>query len=453
MLKLRLLVKQSDENVALPTPGASAEDSHRDTPDASTTFVTTRNTVSDNDNHASINLDNYTYADENKYKIDNVNVGELFKKYQLKAAKQIKEKGCFLESDIQELLAMNNILLIKPGQTSPLVSSIFNEACILSIQHEIKQIFGIIDAVDIHTDVKVKIEEILKDTKSHTITMTKAAKKLNNVLSDDDYKNYDDMIVIGIRNLLEIIPKYKFNGLLNENQVGCSYANPVLSPIFNNPDKRSHLHCKQPDFGGNVLENSNWVGPVLVGEVKGEDRKDDVYMCLMDLFRIGSLSMESINHNKYKGVIGIQVIGTQVTFYISTLLSKSFYVMMEICSITLPKDLTEIMSYFANVSDMLPVLQYYENSFELMNNLISESHMDTIIDAKKIDTEQQYDSKMAAKLYNFTYFDRFIKNYFIDHVLIQNKGKLIKSMRDLKAFVDGLLEAVKSLLSELLLDD
>lgn len=143
-------------------------------------------------------------------------------------------------------------------------------------------------------------------------------------------------------------------------------------------------NSKQPDFGGNVLENSNWVGPVLVGEVKGEDRKDDVFMCLMDLFRIGSLSMESINHNKYKGVIGLQVIGMQATFYISTLLSKSFYVMMEICSITLPKDLTEIMSYFANVSDMLPVLQYYENSFELMNNLISESHMDTIIDAKKI---------------------------------------------------------------------
>ncbi|KAI7894262.1 uncharacterized protein EV154DRAFT_478510 [Mucor mucedo] len=407
----------ADENVILPTPGAAAEDSHRDTPDASTTF--------DNDNHANISLDNYTYADENKYKIDNVNVGELFKKYQLKAAKQIEEKGCFLESDIQELLAINNILLIKPGQASLLVSSIFNEACILSIRHEIKQIFGTIDSADIHTDVK-------------TITMTKAAKKLNDVLSDDDCKNYDDMIVIGIRNLLEILPKYKFNGLINENQAGCSYANPVLSPIFNNPDKRSHLHCKvnyfnrcfpfevmaevlesnskQPDFGGNVLEHSNWVGPVLVGEVKGEDRKDDVYMCLMDLFRIGSLSMESINHNKYKGFIGIQVIGMQVTFSISTLLSKSFYVMMEICSITLPKDLTEIMSYFANVSDMMPVLQYYENSFELINNLISESHMDTIIDAKKI-------------------------------------GKLIKSTRDLKAFVDGLLETVKSLLSVLLLDD
>ncbi|CAO3663787.1 unnamed protein product [Rhizopus stolonifer] len=58
----------------------------------------------------------------------------------------------------------------------------------------------------------------------------------------------------------------------------------------------TELNSKQPDFGENTLENSNWVGPVLVGEVKGEDRKDDVYMCLVDLYRISSLSMESINH-------------------------------------------------------------------------------------------------------------------------------------------------------------
>lgn len=122
---------------------------------------------------------------------------------------------------------------------------------------------------------------------------------------------------------------------------------------------------------------------MLVREVKGEGRKDDVYMCWMDLYRISSLSMESINYNRYKGIIGIQVIGMQATFYISTLLSKGFYVMMEICSITLPKGLTEILSYFANLSDLLPVIQCYKNCFELVNNVISESHMNTF-DAKKI---------------------------------------------------------------------
>ncbi|KAG0906306.1 hypothetical protein G6F57_012020 [Rhizopus arrhizus] len=167
--RLRLLVKPHVNNVL------------RHTPDASTIFH--------DDNYACINLDNYTYDDENKYEIEEVNVGKLFKKYQLEAAKQIKSKGCFLEADIQELLAINNILLIKSGQTSRLVSGVFSEACILSIQREIKQIFGIMDSTEVQTDVKIRIEKILK---------------------------------VGIRNLLEIIPKYKFNGLVKESQVGCS---------------------------------------------------------------------------------------------------------------------------------------------------------------------------------------------------------------------------------------
>lgn len=151
---------------------------------------------------------------------------------------------------------------------------------------------------------------------------------------------------------------------------------------------------KQPDFGGNVLENSNWVGPVLVEEVKGEDRKDDMYMYLMDLYRISSLSVESINQNRYKGVVGIQMIGMQATFYVSTFLSKGFYVMTEICSITLSKDLTKILSYFANVSDLLPVIWCYENCFELVNNVMSESCMDTF-DAKNSYVHQKIERENA----------------------------------------------------------
>lgn len=114
------------------------------------------------DDYARIDLNDYTYDDENIYEIDKVNVGKLFKIYQSEAAKQIKTKGCFIETDIQELLSIDNILLIKPGQTSRLASRFFNEACTLSIQHKIKQIFGIMGSAEIPTDVKIEIEKILK---------------------------------------------------------------------------------------------------------------------------------------------------------------------------------------------------------------------------------------------------------------------------------------------------
>ncbi|KAI8071853.1 hypothetical protein BDF21DRAFT_401159 [Thamnidium elegans] len=98
---------------------------------------------------------------------------------------------------------------------------------------------------------------------------------------------------------------------------------------------------KQPDFACREIINSNWTGPIIVGEVKGEDQKDDKYICLLDLI-----------------VIGIHIVALQVTFYIITLVADGFYVMMEICSIPLPRDTTELRSYITNFDDFLTVLQY-----------------------------------------------------------------------------------------------
>ena len=76
------------------------------------------------------------------------------------------------------------------------------------------------------------------------------------------------------------------------------------------------------------------------------------------------------------------MVGLQVTFYICTVLADQFYVMMEICSITLPKDLTKILSHFANIGDLCPVIQYYESSLEMPVLEPRELQMEAI-DVKK----------------------------------------------------------------------
>lgn len=66
---------------------------------------------------------------------------------------------------------------------------------------------------------------------------------------------------------------------------------------------------QRPDFVGRILNNIIWNGPVTVGEVKGEDAKDDIYATLLDLIRIGRFSKQSIDSNFYEGVIGIHAVG------------------------------------------------------------------------------------------------------------------------------------------------
>lgn len=118
---------------------------------------------------------------------------------------------------------------------------------------------------------------------------------------------------------------------------------------------------KQPDFIGGTIFGAQLQGPGVIGEVKGEDRISDIHPCLLDLVIIGVLSGESINENNYDGVVGVLAIGLQMTVFITTLMAPGCYIMLEICSVALPKDFTQIRSYIAQMEDLLPVFQYYDS--------------------------------------------------------------------------------------------
>jgi hypothetical protein len=115
----------------------------------------------------------------------------------------------------------------------------------------------------------------------------------------------------------------------------------------------------QPDVVVYDLISSHFHGPLVVGDLKGEDRKEDSHDYLVDLLRIGMISGESINKNNYDGVVGVHVVGLQFTFYIITLMANGIYVMLEICSVSLPRDFTELKFYIATMEDILLVIHYY----------------------------------------------------------------------------------------------
>ena len=104
--------------------------------------------------------DKYANGEEHNHKIDNVNLGNLFKKHQTKST----ERRCFIEADIQELMVIKSVLLLGPGQSSELLSSFFDESCLLSLTTEIRQIFGssLSRSFEIQDDKKRHIEKTLK---------------------------------------------------------------------------------------------------------------------------------------------------------------------------------------------------------------------------------------------------------------------------------------------------
>jgi hypothetical protein len=58
-----------------------------------------------------------------------------------------------------------------------------------------------------------------------------------------------------------------------------------------------------------VLLVSKFDCPISVGEVKGEDKKEDTHTLLCGLIKIGCFSKETIDKSSFKGILGIHVVG------------------------------------------------------------------------------------------------------------------------------------------------
>lgn len=93
------------------------------------------------------------------------------------------------------------------------------------------------------------------------------------------------------------------------------------------------------------------------------------------------MSKDTIDGNYYDGVLGVHIVGKsvpslfqhisglddslislglQVTVYLTTLLVKGLYIMLEICSITLPRDVTQMRCYISNCEDLIPLHDIYQ---------------------------------------------------------------------------------------------
>lgn len=90
-------------------------------------------------------------------------------------------------------------------------------------------------------NTKSDLEEIFKRVTRDEITMKQAAKQIVNLTSDEPEAQPDGMLLLGVPNLIDSIPKTKSSEPIRESNLSCAYVNSILNPLFTAPDKDRHL--------------------------------------------------------------------------------------------------------------------------------------------------------------------------------------------------------------------
>lgn len=116
----------------------------------------------------------------------------------------------------------------------------FSDDDVQWIETEVKLKFGIDEEFRLETPKKHMLDDIIFSLRKQETTTKVATKKLTAVLSDDE-NDETDMLLLGVRNLIESLPRSKFNGTLRESYLSCSYVHCVLNPIFTSPENKKHL--------------------------------------------------------------------------------------------------------------------------------------------------------------------------------------------------------------------
>lgn len=171
--------------------------------------------------------------------VDGIDFGKKFQDYQLAVSEYVQSKDVLVEKNTHEILALSHILLIKNKQESAMYKQFFSDDNVNLMAESIKSKFGI-GQYRLESPTKSALEDIVYDLRQKSISTQSAVKKLTQILSDGE-DNKADMLILGVRNLIESLPRTKFNALIRESNLSCSYIHCILNPIFTSPENSTHL--------------------------------------------------------------------------------------------------------------------------------------------------------------------------------------------------------------------
>ncbi|CAG8570283.1 11713_t:CDS:10, partial [Scutellospora calospora] len=198
--------------------------------------------------------------------------------------------------------SLSHVLLLKPKQHCPLIVEGFGDELLVTMHDDIIQRLTK-QETEFDNELLMKLVRIVKE-----ITRDDAVSELQILTVGHSYG--ERAILKAIRNIIKRVPRLALKSPVGEVELCTTYIDTILSLLFSDPDR--------------IQEEMN-----------------NFYLLCTDLIRIAIFNKDAINFYNMNCMLGFQVVGRHITFYLTTLLCDVLYVMAEVCHIDVPMSLEQ----------------------------------------------------------------------------------------------------------------
>ncbi|KAG1142913.1 hypothetical protein G6F37_007290 [Rhizopus arrhizus] len=186
-----------------------------------------------------------------------------------------------------------------------------------------------------------------------------------------NYVNIDDIELLRDIICLNKLPNFKKTEEISEMELTTNYLDPVLSPIFHNPEKNKHLL-----WLNRKEENTNSFRPDAVMkhydmklsgttlgycEVEPADAQHDIDGLCTDLIRLASFSRNIMSRKDNKIACSLQAVGSHCSFYVVSSISNDISIMNEVISFQVPMQIKELSNLNTITDELKQISKIYDN--------------------------------------------------------------------------------------------
>ncbi|KAI7850080.1 hypothetical protein BDC45DRAFT_551191 [Circinella umbellata] len=180
----------------------------------------------------------------------------------------------------------------------------------------------------------------------------------------------------------------------NETELCSRFIDLFLNGLFDDPDEGICLRwtndatleakacpdftTKRPDLCITKCYGVKWQSSLAYGEAKAAIREKDHFVLCEDLLKVTIFCKDALDYQSMQGMLGIQVIGRTIKFYLLTLQAKGLYVMTELTTIKIPDSLQNLPTLIPELPNVLKILDVFHRICVPANDAASAKTRNTL---------------------------------------------------------------------------